>query len=680
MRVDPAAKPSSGDAAAEAGQLGVDMRSRGQPARLAQLLGGGLIVGAATLLASNPEELMVSAQPSPVVEKFVVDDRGGDQRAPKIDGNWVVWEDYRRTQPSPTATATTGPGTPTPTPGPTLVVNWRADIRARDMSITQDDSKRLPPEINAMQPSVSGNLAVWIEQSSKGDLDLVVYDLNEREFVRRIESGGAHSSPSISGHKIVWQDGRGSTADIRMYDLDKRDESVVQEGDGQQTRPWIDGNLVAWEDDRDGGRIWYRDLASGSLQRIDGVSAAYEPSVNGKYIVFRSGGTADDPQDAGIYLFDTTSRTPTQISSTRGGKRGNPVISPSMVVWWDARDGDRNLYGYDLVKGGNDFRINDDASDQDLPSLSASTVVYQDARGGDRDIRGVRVSLNGTPTPTVTATATAGTVAPPAPGPQPAPPPSNVPHDERYFSNTGFRISNDRFWEYYNLRGRQNSFGYPISREFTFMGFTVQFFQGHILQLRPDGSVGSMNLLQEDIMPATRVNGSTFPASDAALTGSAPQVGSPTYATDVVEFTRRNAPNEFNGQPVGFFDRFMGTVDLATAFPGGSGNASLLPLLNLEIWGVPTSKPQADPSNGGFIYQRFQRSIMHYQTSCRCTERILLADWFRTVITGQGLPGDLAADMANSPFYLQYDNNQPSGVARPAQLPNTDMRFAFEKQ
>jgi len=646
------------------------MRSRGQSARLVQLLGGGLVIGAATLLTVEPDGSMVSAQASPGVEKFVVDDRGGDQRSPQIDDNWVVWEDYRRTQPSPTATPTVGPGTPTVTPGPTVQVNWLADIRARNLS--EEESKRLPPEVNAVAPSVSGNVAVWVEQTPKGDLDLVVYDLVEREYVRRIESGGSHYNPAISGRKIVWQDGRGSTADIRMYDLDKREESVVQEGDGQQTRPRIDGNLVAWEDNRDGGRIWYKDLSSGSLQQIDGVSAAYEPSVSGKYIVFRSGGSADDPQDAGIYLYDTTTRSPNQISSTRAGKRGNPVISQTLVAWWDARDGDRNIYAYDLINGGADFRIQNDGSDQDAPALTGSTLVWQDARGGDRDIRGAKVALGGTATATPAATATRG--------PQPPAPAGNVPHDERYFSNTGFRISNDRFWEYYNLRGRQNSFGYPISREFTFMGFTVQFFQGHILQLRPDGSVGSMNLLQEDIMPATRVNGSTFPASDPSLTGSAPQVGSSTYATEVVEFTRRNAPNEFNGQPVRFFDRFMGTVDLAIAFPGGGGNASLLPLLNLEIWGVPTSKPQADPSNGGFIYQRFQRSIMHYQTSCRCTERILLADWFRTVITGQGLPGDLSADMANSPFYLQYDNNQPNGVARPAQLPNTDMRFAFEKQ
>lgn len=653
------------------------MRSKQQRAKVAQLIGGGVMVGLATLFATDPAELMVSAQSSPVVERIVVDDRGGDQRSPKLDGDWVVWEDYRRTQPSPTPSPTVGATTPTPTPGTPVPVTWRADIRARNL--VQEDSRRLPPEINAMQPSVSGKLAAWIEQTATGALDLVVYDLDEREFVRRIESGSSHMNPSISGRKVVWQDGRGSTSDIRMYDLDKREESVIQEGDGQQTRPSIQGNLVAWEDDRDGGRIWYRDLSNNSLQRIDGLSAAYEPAVHGKYIVFRSGGSASDPQDAGIYLFDTTNREATQISSTRAGRRGNPTISQSMVAWWDSRDGDRNIYGYDIAKGGSDFIVNNGDDNQDMPAVSGSTVVWQDARGGDVDIRGGRVKLDGAATATPTPGPTSPT-ATPTRQPQPAPPPGNVPRDERYFSNTGFRISNDRFWEYYNLRGRHNSFGYPISREFTFMGFTVQFFQGHILQLRPDGSVGSMNLLQEDIMPATRVNGSTFPANDPQLTGSAPQVGSPTYATDVVEFTRRNAPNDFNGRPVRFFDRFMGTVDLATAFPGGGGNASLLPLLNLEIWGVPTSRPQVDPSNSGFIYQRFQRSIMHYQESCQCTERILLADWFRTVLTGQGLPGDLSADMATSPFYLQYDNSQENGVARPAQLPNTNMRFAFERQ
>ncbi|MDP8922066.1 MAG: hypothetical protein M3O34_04220, partial [Chloroflexota bacterium] len=178
--------------------------------------------------------------------------------------------------------------------------------------------------------------------------------------------------------------------------------------------------------------------------------------------------------------------------------------------------------------------------------------------------------------------------------------------------------------------------------------------------------------------PATHVNGSTFPAPDPAVIAETPRVTDPNYAREIVEFTRQNAPNQFNGRPVRFFDTFVNTVDPAAAFPGTTPDPALLPLLNLEIWGAVTSRPMADPSNPDFVYQRFQRGIMHYRQDCGCTERILLADWFKTVITGQGLPSDLAADMAGSPFLRQYDNRQPNGVARPAELPNTDMRFAFE--
>jgi hypothetical protein len=245
------------------------------------------------------------------------------------------------------------------------------------------------------------------------------------------------------------------------------------------------------------------------------------------------------------------------------------------------------------------------------------------------------------------------------------------------FNETGFCITNPAFQQYFSLRGGSKSFGFPISREFSFLGFQSQFFQGHIMQLTPDGRVTLMNLLQEGLMPVTAVNGSTFPPNDASMASSAPQVGQPGYAEAIVEFTRANAPNQFNGQNTRFFDTFMNTVDLATAFPGGGGNASLLPLLNLEIWGAPTSRPAADPSNSSFIYQRFQRSIMHYQGSCGCTERILLALWFKTVITGDGLPGDLAGQMGGSAFIRQYSPGSPNALARPGELPGTNMTNAF---
>ena len=245
------------------------------------------------------------------------------------------------------------------------------------------------------------------------------------------------------------------------------------------------------------------------------------------------------------------------------------------------------------------------------------------------------------------------------------------------FQETGFCISNPAFQNYFDSRGGVSTFGYPISREFLFLGFRVQFFQGHIMQLQPNGSVATMNLLQEGLMPVTRVNGSTFPGEDPELIAAAPSPTQPNYADRVVEFVRQNAPNEFNGQPVRFFDTFLSTVNLATAFPGGGGDQALLPLLNLEIWGVPTSRPLADPNNGGFIYERYQRSIMHYRDVCRCTERILLASWFKTVITGEGLPTDLAEQMVGTRFYHQWAPNAERWLARPAELPNSDLTLAF---
>ena len=92
------------------------------------------------------------------------------------------------------------------------------------------------------------------------------------------------------------------------------------------------------------------------------------------------------------------------------------------------------------------------------------------------------------------------------------------------FTQTGFCISNPAFAGYFDARGGADAFGYPISREFTFMGFRVQFFQGHIMQLQPNGAVATMNLLDPGLMPVTRVNGSTFPAADPQIVGPTPSV------------------------------------------------------------------------------------------------------------------------------------------------------------
>jgi len=92
--------------------------------------------------------------------------------------------------------------------------------------------------------------------------------------------------------------------------------------------------------------------------------------------------------------------------------------------------------------------------------------------------------------------------------------------DLPYFPETGYRLANPKFADYFAKRGGLRTFGYPVSRGFKFLGTDVQFFQRQIMQLRPDGAVGTLNILDADLMPYTRINGSVFPASSPAVIGS----------------------------------------------------------------------------------------------------------------------------------------------------------------
>src|SRR5689334_8875797 len=97
-----------------------------------------------------------------------------------------------------------------------------------------------------------------------------------------------------------------------------------------------------------------------------------------------------------------------------------------------------------------------------------------------------------------------------------APPAAAQSADPRFFSQTGYRVDMDAFWSFFQSRGGVRTFGYPVSRAFKLDGFQVQIFQRVVVQLRPDGTVATLNLLDAGVLPYTRVNGSLFPAPDPA--------------------------------------------------------------------------------------------------------------------------------------------------------------------
>ena len=228
--------------------------------------------------------------------------------------------------------------------------------------------------------------------------------------------------------------------------------------------------------------------------------------------------------------------------------------------------------------------------------------------------------------------------------------------DPRAFAQTGYRVDRDTFWDYFTRRGSVTTFGYPVSRDFSFEGCTVQFFQRIVMQQCGTSGVSTLNLLDDGLLPYTHMNGSTFPASDPAVISLTPKVDQPNYGSSILTFVRANAADTFDGVQVNFGKTFFNTISATT---GGTTDPNLLGLLDLEIWGAPTSRPAYDPTNRNFIYQRFQRGIMHYDKGCGCTQGLLLADYLKELITGQNLPADLAAEAATSPLLRSALNGHP---------------------
>lgn len=245
-----------------------------------------------------------------------------------------------------------------------------------------------------------------------------------------------------------------------------------------------------------------------------------------------------------------------------------------------------------------------------------------------------------------------------------------------HFPQTGFTVDNDAIWSYFQSRGGVDTFGYPISRTFLFQGFSVQVFQRHVLQAF-DQQARPLNLLDPGLLPITHYGGLTFPTYDETLAEAAPAPGTPDYSQAVQQFLNANVPNVWEDASVGFLSYFE------SAAPAGTpGDATLVAL---EVWGFPTSRPMRDPNNANFIYQRFQRGIIHHDATQGVTRGILLGEAFRSVLVGQNLSSPLRDELAGSPLLNLYAPDQPNWMAHtapdlqpPITRENTDLTEAFD--
>jgi hypothetical protein len=109
--------------------------------------------------------------------------------------------------------------------------------------------------------------------------------------------------------------------------------------------------------------------------------------------------------------------------------------------------------------------------------------------------------------------------------------------------------------------------------------------------------VGALGVLASTsvVSAAGPLDGLTIPAVDPALVFVAPTPDQPNYDARLQAFLSATVPDTWNGQPVDFQSTLNDT--------------------GVDVLGLPTSQPAADPHNPQFVYQRFQNGVLFYNAA-----------------------------------------------------------------
>lgn len=302
------------------------------------------------------------------VEFVQITDDANVQTLPAIDGNYIVWEDYRN--------------------GPHADIYLYNRSDGTEMPLASDIA------VASTNPAISGNRVVW---SEKGEI--YIYDISTPQidphpllvWAGTEKSLAIHGDVLVGSHTAITEP---RTWNIFMYDFTTGQLTYLTDDDnGDQENPDVYGDYVVWQDKRSGNwDIYMYHIPTGTeTQLTDDPADQTEPAIYGKRVVWQD--TRNGDYD--IYMHHITFGLGTvfenfdwplwNLGQYSRDDQMHPDIYGDHVVWQDDRHGDWELYLFTFINdiAGNFSRMFEVEHNQTLPGIYDKYVVFKDGRDYD---------------------------------------------------------------------------------------------------------------------------------------------------------------------------------------------------------------------------------------------------------------------------------------------------------
>lgn len=184
-----------------------------------------------------------------------------------------------------------------------------------------------------------GRYVVWQARQADGNWDIQIKDLLNPTVISSVTATPSvdETNPSVDWPWVVYQArpaaNPSAPPQIHAINLVTHLEPVVWPGPLEQTDPDVQAGRVVWQDQRDVGQgeIYFRNLETGEQRRLT-------------------------ENEFGQY---------------------HPAIYGNMVAWQDNRNGQVDIYGYDLLRN-TEVRITDTSENEARPYLDGSWLVCEE--------------------------------------------------------------------------------------------------------------------------------------------------------------------------------------------------------------------------------------------------------------------------------------------------------------